>query len=75
MPDEKKVLMIKQNKLWGLLNDASKLAVIDLLREEGFKGEVKLIGIIKGDSTVIQVENNQNLKLELPINILDVLND
>lgn len=75
MPDEKKVLMIKQNKLWGLLNDASKLAVIDLLREEGFKGEVKLIGVIKGDSTVIQVENNQNLKLELPINILDVLND
>lgn len=75
MPDEKKVLTVKQNKLWGLLNDASKLAVIDLLREEGFKGEVKLIGVIKGDSTVIQVENSQNLELELPINILDVLNN
>lgn len=75
MSDDKKVLTIKQNKLWGLLNDASKLAVIDLLIEEGFKGEVKLIGVIKDDSTVIQVENSQNLKLELPINILEVLNN
>lgn len=67
-------ITVKKNMLWGLLNDGSKLAIVDLLKEEGFKGEVKLVGVIKGDTTVIKVESDQDIKLELAINILDILN-
>lgn len=67
-------LRVIPNKLWNLLNDSSKLAVIDLLLSEGFEGEVRLIGVVKGNTTVIEVENKQGKELVLELDILSILN-
>lgn len=74
MTEKSVKLKVKDNRLWNLLDDGSKLAVIDLLISEGFKGEVKLIGVVKGNTTVIKVENNQDKELVLELDILSVLN-
>lgn len=74
MTEKSVKLKVKDNRLWNLLDDGSKLAVIDLLISEGFEGEVKLIGVVKGNTTVIKVENNQDKELVLELDILSVLN-
>ena len=67
-------LKVYKNMLWEILNDASKLIILDLLMEKGFQGDCKIISKVDGETTIMEVTDNFEHKLILPINILDILN-
>lgn len=68
-------LKIYENILWSLLDEGSQLYILNILMESGFKGETKIISKIDGDTTIMTVNDKFGHELELPINILDILND
>lgn len=63
------------NLLWDILDQESKLFIITLLMENGFDGECKLISMIDGDTTIMEVTDTFGHSMVLPINILDILNN
>jgi hypothetical protein len=63
------------NLLWDILDQESKLFIITLLMENGFDGECKLISVIDGDTTIMEVTDTFGHSMVLPINILDILNN
>lgn len=68
-------IVVYKNMIWEILTDDSKLFVLGLLIENGFKGDCKLISLVDGETTIMEVTDKFNHKLVLPINILDILND
>lgn len=69
-----KPLKVYNNILWSILDEGSQLYILDLLITQGFKGDVKIESRIIGDTTRIIAKDDCNHELELPINILDILN-
>lgn len=68
-------LKIYENILWSLLDEGSQLYILNILMESGFKGETKIISKILGDTSVMTVTDNYDHEIELPINIVDILNN
>lgn len=71
----KEPVKLYENLLWEILDDGSKLAVIEILMESGFDGKCKMIAKIDGETTVLEVRDEHGHELILPINILDILNN
>lgn len=71
----KEPVKLYENLLWEILDDGSKLAVIEILIESGFDGICKMIAKIDGETTVLEVRDEHGHELILPINILDILNN
>lgn len=71
----KEPVKLYENLLWEILDDGSKLAVIEILMESGFDGNCKMIAKIDGETTVLEVRDEHGHELILPINILDILNN
>lgn len=67
-------LKVYNNMLWDILDQSSKLYVLDILLERGFQGECKLISKVAGETTIMEVTDNFGHSLILPIDILDILN-
>ena len=65
---------VYKNMLWDILDDGSKLFIINMLMERGFQGDCKLISRVDGDTTIMEVTDNFEHSLIIPINILDILN-
>lgn len=68
-------LKIYENILWSLLDEGSQLYILNILMESGFKGETKITSKIDRDTTIMIINDKFGHELELPINILDILND
>ena len=68
-------VFIYENLLWDILDQSSKLYIITLLIGKGFQGECKLISKVSDDTTIMEVTDNYNHSLVLPIDILDILNN
>lgn len=64
-------IKVYKNLIWEILDDGSKLYILELLIERGFKGDCKVIA--KDGS--LEVNDNFNNQLVIPINILDILNE
>ena len=71
----KEPVKLYENLLWEILDDGSKLAVIEILVEGGFDGDCKMITKIDGETTVLEVRDEHGHEMILPINILDILNN
>ena len=71
----KEPVKLYENLLWEILDDGSKLAVIEILIGSGFDGDCKMIAKIDGETTVLEVRDEHGHELILPINILDILNN
>lgn len=71
----KEPVKLYENLLWEILDDGSKLAVIEILMGSGFDGDCKMIAKIDGETTVLEVRDEHGHELILPINILDILNN
>jgi hypothetical protein len=61
--------------IWDILDDGSKLYIINLLINSGFTGECKLISKVVGNTTIMEIKDETGKVMELPINILDILNN
>lgn len=72
---ESNELSIYKNILWDLLDEGSQLYILSIIIERGFKGECKLISKVIGDKTVMFISDNYNHELEIPIDILDIINN
>lgn len=70
-----KPIKIYNNMIWEILSDDSKLFIIGLLMDNKFEGNCKLISVVDGETTVMEVTDEFKHKLTLPINILDILNE
>lgn len=68
-------IKVYENLIWNILDDDSKSFIITLLSEQKFQGECKLISKVSGDSTILEINDNFEHSLVLPINILDILNE
>lgn len=64
-----------ENLLWTILDEGSKIFILTLLIKNDFVGECKLTAKIKGDITVIVIEDEEEKSIEIPIDILSVLNN
>ena len=64
-----------ENMIWYILDDDSKSFILSILNEQGFQGECKLVAAINGDVTNLQITDNYEHSLILPIDILDILNN
>lgn len=62
---------VYKNLIWEILDDSSKLYIIELLMNQGFKGECKVIA----KDGCLEVNDNYGNQMILPINILDILNE
>lgn len=70
-----KPIIVYKNMVWEILSDESKLLILSLLLDNGFEGNCKLISVVDGESTIMEVTDESDHKLVLPINILDILNN
>lgn len=68
-------LFIYKNILWELLDEGSKLYILSVITKQGFKGECKLISKVVGDKTIMFISDNYDHELEIPIDILDIINN
>lgn len=68
-------IKIYENLIWEILDEGSKSALIEILLNNGFEGECKLISKVEGETTVMEVMDGSEHHLILPINILDILNE
>lgn len=66
---------IYKNKIWELLDEGSQLYILTMIIKADFKGECKLTAHIAGDSTTMIIRDNYEHEIEIPINILDILNN
>lgn len=63
------------NMIWYILDDESKEFIIALLTKQGFQGECKLIAVVNEGIANLQVTDNYEHSIVLPIDILDILNN
>lgn len=68
-------IKVYENMIWEILDEGSKLTLINILMTNGFEGNCKLIAKIDGDVTVLEVNDESGHCMILPINILDILNE
>ena len=68
-------IKVYKNMIWDILDEGSKLTLIDILMNNGFEGNCKLIAKIDGEVTVLEVNDESGHCMILPINILDILNE
>lgn len=68
-------IIVYKNMIWDILDKGSQLALLDIMMENGFQGNCKLTSKIEGDTTVMEIRDEHEHYLVLPINILDILND
>ena len=68
-------IIVYKNLIWEILDTGSKLTLLDILMNNRFKGECKVISKVEGNTTVMEVTDNYGNCLVLPINILDILNN
>ena len=68
-------LIIYKNILWDLLDEGSQLYILSVVTTQGFKGEFKLISKVVGDKTVMFITDKYEHELEIPIDILDIINN
>lgn len=71
----KEPIKIFENVLWTLLDDVSKLYILSLLLENDFNGESKLTVEISDNTTTIIAKDNYGHEIELPINVLSIINN
>ena len=64
-----------ENVLWDILDQGSKDCVLNILKNNGFIGNCKIIAVIKGNCTVLVVKDETDKNMELPIDILTILNN
>ena len=67
-----------ENVLWDILDDSSKIYVLTLMIKNDFEGECKLTPEIRGDESkqaIIIIRDEKGKEIELPINVLDILNN
>lgn len=68
-------LSIYKNILWDLLDEGSQSYILSIITEQGFVGECKLISKVVRDKTVMVISDNHEHELEIPIDILDIINN
>jgi hypothetical protein len=68
-------IKVYKNMIWEILSDESKLFILELLIQSEFKGDCKLISVVEGGSTIMEIRDNYDHYMVLPINILDILNE
>lgn len=67
---------IYNNMMWNLLDDGSKLTVIDILMSNGIKGECKVIIEDSKDGTnLVILDSQSNNVISLPFDIFVLLNE
>jgi hypothetical protein len=67
-----------ENMLWDILDDSSKIYVLTLLIKNDFEGECKITSEIRGEESkqaIIIIRDEKGKEMELPINVLDILNN
>lgn len=69
-----KPINVYKNLLWEILDDESKLALIGILINNGFVGDCKITSKIEGGTSVLEVVDEYEHYLLLPIDILEMLN-
>lgn len=67
-------ISIYKNKIWGLIDESSQLYIITLIIKADFKGECKLTASVVGDKTTMFIRDNYEHEIEIPIDIIDILN-
>lgn len=72
-------LHIYENMLWNIIDDASKIYILTLLIKNDFEGECKVIAEVDKSSpeskVIILIRDENGKEMELPINVLDILNN
>lgn len=72
-------LHIYENMLWNIIDDASKIYILTLLIKNDFEGECKVIAKADKKSPdyriIILLRDENGKEMELPINVLDILNN
>jgi hypothetical protein len=68
-------ITVYENLIWDILDDESKTFIMGILANQEFEGECKLIAKINSEVTELEITDNFNHSLVLPINILDILNN
>jgi hypothetical protein len=66
---------VYKNMLWDILDEGSKLYILDMLMKQEFQGDCKMISKINGDTTILEIKDNFDHELVLPIDILSILNN
>jgi hypothetical protein len=69
-----KPINIYKNLLWEILDDESKLVLIGILMNNGFVGDCKITSKVEGETSVLEVRDEYDHYLLLPIDILEMLN-
>ena len=69
-----KPINVYKNLLWEILDDESKLALIGILINNSFVGDCKITSKVKGEASVLEVVDEYEHYLLLPIDILEMLN-
>ena len=69
-----KPINVYKNLLWEIIDDESKLALIGILINNGFIGDCKITSKIEGGTSVLEVVDEYDHYLLLPIDILEMLN-
>lgn len=69
-----KPINIYKNLLWEILDDESKLVLIGILINNGFIGDCKITSKVEGEVSVLEVRDEYDHYLLLPIDILEMLN-
>ena len=72
-------LHIYENMLWNIIDDASKIYILTLMIKNDFEGECKVIAEVDKSSpeskVIILIRDENGKEMELPINVLDILNN
>ena len=69
-----KPINVYKKLFWEILDDESKLALIDILINNSFVGDCKITSKIEGETSVLEVVDEYEHYLLLPIDILEMLN-
>ena len=67
-------LHIYENLLWNILDDGSKIYILTLLIKNEFEGECKVTSEIIDNTTQLVIRDMHGKEINLPINVLDILN-
>ena len=68
-------LHIYENLIWDILDDRSKIYILTLMIKNEFRGECKITAKVVDGGSIINLKDEGGKELDLPIDILDILND
>ena len=68
-------LHIYENLIWDILDDRSKIYILTLMIKNEFRGECKITAKVVDNGSVINLKDENGKELDLPLDILDILND